>query len=228
MPRGRRVGVLIVVAWCAVLGLAGAPAARADAIPPGKKSVDYCFEVANLDAYPDYVFLAYFGQPGGGYTVIAPGQCIHFYKFSHPALYAMARADFDPAAIPGDRVAERAYFTGATGLIPSSVTIQPVSLVDQDDPVSAVVDVLRITALDGRALAVEKAAVRYTFVDGTTEELPYRTQDARPAPTGHVALPGAGATPGARAFWWAWYVALPAAALLGLGAIFALRRRRHA
>lgn len=223
MPRGRWVGVVLVVAWWAVLALAGAPAARADAIPPGKKGVEYCFEVANLDAYPDYVFLAYFGQPVGGHVVIAPGQCVHFYKFSRPALYAAARAGFDTAAIPGDRAAERAYFADTAGLIPSDVTIQPVSLVDQDDPVSAVVDVLRVTALDGRALAIEKAAVRYTFVDGTTEELPYQTQDARPAPTGHVALPASGA----RAFWWVWYVALPVAALLGLGAIF-LRRRRHA
>ena len=35
-------------------------AVKADIIPEGEKSVQYCFQVLSTERYPDYVFLVYF------------------------------------------------------------------------------------------------------------------------------------------------------------------------
>ncbi|HET8630774.1 MAG TPA: hypothetical protein VFL91_25430 [Thermomicrobiales bacterium] len=179
--------------------------ARADVIPPGQKGVGYCFEVANLAAYPDAVVLAYYayGTPSAAppasvlaYTVVRPGACASFYKGATARFAALPRAAFDPAAIPRDGEGRARYFATDPHLARAALMVMPISTVDQRDPRTAVVDVLAIAGLTATTLDLRLARVRYTYVDGSSEELPYTGGD-RPAPhqTARAASPSLPSSP---------------------------------
>lgn len=170
------VGILLAGISAAV----GAKTAQADMLVPGQKTVSYCYKIANLKDFPDYTIVATY-DPIGNPTVVKDGECEGFYKYSHPTLFATTKAGFDIAQIPRGSN-QKTYFTNNPAFVPSKVAIYSVSTVDQKDPRSKVVDVLKIVDITSTELQVEKSSVIYTYENGTTEELPYRNQEERPAP----------------------------------------------
>lgn len=75
-------GLFILVC---LLGLSNL--ALADMMPGGYKSVSYCFIIENQKDYSDYGFISH-GYPMGQWEIINPGECVHFYKYSSPTVYA--------------------------------------------------------------------------------------------------------------------------------------------
>ena len=192
-------------------------AVRADVIPPGQRSVQYCFEIANAAAFPDYVLVA--ALIPSGHQVITGGECTGLYRGA--TIYAMKRSDYNPAAIPQEGQAQRAFFASSPQVIRPGVQVNALRTVAQGDPRTAVADVLTIAALTDTALDLGFTGVRYTFNNGTTQEIPYQEQGQRPEPS--AVAPVAQLT--SRAISFAWFALLPLAALIAIGAIIILRRR---
>jgi MYXO-CTERM domain-containing protein len=210
--------------WLAALALAplsallvSASPTSADVLMPGQKMLSYCFEISNLAEYPDYVFIVNFAEPIGGHQIIEPGKCFQFYKLARPVIYAILKAGFNPSEIPnasGDKAAEKKYFDTNPKMLKSDVKVFNPGAVDEKDPRSEVVDVLKITGMDGQKLNIQKDSVRYTYTNGARETLPYVSQDDFPVPKAAPAPP-----------YLYGLIAVPVLAALGLGFLF-LRRRR--
>lgn len=58
-----------------------------DMMPAGYKSVNYCFIIENQAEYSNYGFMSH-GYPMGQWEVIKSGDCVGFYKYSSPIIYA--------------------------------------------------------------------------------------------------------------------------------------------
>ena len=190
----------------------------ADLIAPGTKYVYYSFKISNMDEYPEYTFIAYFQNPVGGHEVIEQGESISFYKFSNPKIYAIKKSDFNEEDIGTDDLEEKEYFENNTKLIPSEIVIYSVSSASLNDPVEKITDILEIVNLDDNNLEIRYSKVQYTYVDETTEELDYQTDDIRPEPSKEGIMP--------MLFARFWYVILPIMALVAIALILVLRKRR--
>lgn len=206
----------LALATFATLTLPALPAS-ADLIMPGQKVVSYCFQIANMADYPDYVFLMNLAQPVGGHQVIQQGQCVSFYKLARPVIYAIKKTDFNPAEIPDgtrDKAGEKAYFDTNPKLLRSDVSISNLNTVDEKDPRKEAKDILRIDGIGGQTLTMHKESVQYTYENGASETLPYTQQEVRPEPKS-VPAP-----------WYLYgFIAVPVLAAVGIGLIL-LRRRR--
>ncbi len=192
----------------------------ADVIFPGPnlyKSVGYCFEISNIDDYPDYTFIAHPLAVGTGHKIIKQGDCISFYKFSRPTVYAIKNTDFDKNSIGTGYENEKNYFETNTKLIPSGIEISSIGYIDSNNPLKSAVDVFSIVSLTDNGLEIEKSKVIYTYTDGTTEEKAY-LHDTRPEPSRKLFVPS----------WFTefWYIILPILAAIVIVIILLLRRRK--
>jgi hypothetical protein len=205
-------------------------AVSADVISSGYKSVRYCFRVENINDYPDYVFIAYFQNPMGGHKVINQNDCITFYKFSNPTIYAIKRNDFNEGEIsPSQQVEiwqqEKNYFNTNTRLIASGINIRSTNTVKIYDPTQQIIDVFRIGELNNFSLTISPLKVIYKYADGTSEEKFYQTplknidSTNRPEASRKPFLLG----------WFIgfWYIILPLAAITIFLTIIILRRIRR-
>jgi hypothetical protein len=196
----------------------------ADILEPGMKEIDYCFQVENIKDYSEYVFLSYFQEPVGGHKVINQGDCVSFYKFSNPTIYAIKKGDFNENEIGSTDEQEKNYFQNNKKLIASGLSIKSIGSVKENDPRQKVVDVYKIESLDSTSLKIIPLKVIYTYTDGTSEEKIYQSQPnstetpKRPEPSKKTSLP----------YWFSiiWYIVLPLVALVIIIAILIYRRTK--
>ncbi len=207
--------------WIILLGLMMFVApimASADFVMPGEKQIDYCFQISNLGDYPAYSFVAYFQDPMGGHEIINKNECVSFYKFSSPKIYAIKSANLIGVTIPTENVAEKSFFATNKYLIASDLKIQSTSFVAVNDPLEKIVDVFKIVSLSAGTFVMEKEKAIYTYADGTTEEKTYVDQNVMPERTKTALLP-----------WWFekfWFVIVPIAALAVIIVVLVIRRLR--
>jgi hypothetical protein len=159
-----------------------------------------------------------------GYNVIENGECVSFYKYNVPVIYAINKSLFDEKPLADIMNSENRsklseYFASDGNFIPSDVSIKPVSTLPDTDPTSKVVDVLEITSLAGNKLEIEKSKVVYTYDDGTSDEKPYINQDVRPASSRQPIIPVNS--------YQILYLIVPAAALIIITGILVFRRTRR-
>ncbi|HLC52423.1 MAG TPA: hypothetical protein VJI98_04225 [Candidatus Nanoarchaeia archaeon] len=190
----------------------------ADIIPVGYKGVSYCFEISNIEDYQDYTFIAYFQEPMGGHKVISKEDCVSFYKFSNPIIYAIKNSDFNEADIGTEYEDEKLYFSSNPNLLSSNFEINSISTIPENDPKNKIVDVLEITSLSENNFVLTKSKVVYTYTDGTTEEITYTNQNTRPEASRQPILP--------RWFAKLWYIIIPLIAVLAFVAILLIRKFR--
>lgn len=151
-----------------VLGaLAAAAPARADApAPDGTRYAGYGFRVDNVEAFADYVVLAYpvstsNGAPYTGYEEATPGVVIQVgRRGGRPDLYAMRRADYtawkatytDKGGVMEDPQLE-ALFTGGKP-IKCSASVSPRHTLPASAPPGEILDVFRVEAIDDSRCSV--------------------------------------------------------------------------
>ncbi len=216
-------GVCALAVWCAVLPV------RADVVQPGMRNLSYCFELSDTSAFADYAFLISFGPPTGGYAVYAAGDCVQFYKFASPRVYAIRRAALAQTQLPpaSDEKAQQAFFATNRNLIPSDFAITPPGPVPSSSPLRAVTDVIWIAAITPTGLTIVPGLVRYTDADGRTESLPYLGSMTRPEPSPHRITRLSAGLLGDFASGWSWGSALISGVAL-VATLLLAGRRWHA
>jgi len=179
--------LFVLFLFWAVLLLA-APKVSADLLIPGYKGVEYCFQIENTNDFPDYTFVVHYTFAMEGYQVIRGNECLSFYKFNVPKIYAINKLLFNEAPLisimnSGNHSKLTEYIANDKNFIPSDVEIKAISQVVDTDPTKKIVDVLKIISIENDKLEIEKSKTIYTYTDDTTEEKAYATQDVRPLPS---------------------------------------------
>ncbi len=199
------------------------PAAFADVLFPGEKSVGYCFEISNIGEYPGYAFVASFYGANGGYNVAEEGECVGFYKFDRATVYAIKKEKFDEIDFTDveklEKIKEEGYFEKNKDFVPSGIEIHHgQSTVAETDPLEKTVDVLEIVSLSETGFNLKKSKVIYAYLGGFVEEKVYTSQDERPPRSLGAILPA----------WFTafWVITFPITALIIIGLILLYRRRK--
>lgn len=182
----------------------------ADVIEPGTKSVSWCYEISNVNDYPDYVFV-YNEERVTGHGIIHQGDCFSFYKIGLTSIYAIKKTEFNENEL------NREFFSkNNPKLIKSNLQLNAFGSVQENDPLQKAVITLDIVSLTENNINIQKSKVIYTYTDGTSEEKVFQTQDITPESSRTAISP-----------WWFakfWYVVLPIVAILLIGLVLLLRR----
>ena len=183
-------------------------AMSADLIIPGTKSVNWCYEISNINDYPDYVFVF---KGVTDYGIINQRDCFNFYKNGLASIYAIQKTEFDKNEL------NREFFKrNSSKLIKSNIQLNAFGLVQKDDPLQKVVITLDILSLSKNNFDIQKSKVTYTYADGTSEEKVFQSQETMPKQSKITTLPWQFAK--------FWYVILPIVAIVLINIIFLIRR----
>lgn len=185
-------------------------AVSADLIIPGTKSVNWCYEISNINNYPNYVFV-FNEERVTGHKVINQGDCFSFYKIGLTSIYAIPKAKFDESELSGEFFEEN-----NPKLIKSNIQLNAFGSVQENDPLQKAVITLDIKSLSESSFDIQKSKVTYTYTDGTSEEKVFQSQEIIPEPSETAFMP-----------WWFakfWYIILPIVAIVLIGIILLVRR----
>ncbi len=171
----------------------------ADIVPLGYKYVSYCFEISNIDDFPDYTFIASPVFVNSEYKVIKKNECVGFYKLCSPRVYAIKNSNFyrlqQDMQMRRTRSNMSEYekymksFLQSSNATPSNIKIYSQDQVFFLSPLDKIVEVFRIKNLTDSKLELIKSKVIYTYTDGNTEEKAYISQNIRPRPSRQSILP---------------------------------------
>jgi|SRR3989338_7245983 len=214
----------------------------ADVIIPRTKSIDWCYEISNINDHPNYRFLLLDKSGLSSYSVIKQGDCISFYKLGVPSIYALTQENFNelsdeltaltgtslwssPTWAQEDTLNYREnylkvenYLGNYTKFIPSNIKLDSYGVVSKNDPLEKVRIVLEISLLNRNNFEIKKSKVIYTYNDGTSEEKIFQDQNITPEPSRKAVLPG-----GFARFW---YIILPILAIIVILIILLKRKRK--
>jgi len=177
---------------------------------PGTKSVNWCYEISNINDYTNYVFV-FNEERVTGHEVINQGDCFSFYKIGLTSIYAIPKTEFNESEL------NREFFEeNNPKLIKSNIQLNAFGSVQENDPLQKAVITLDVQSLSENSFDIQKSKVTYTYTDGTSEEKVFQSQGTMPEPSKTAILP-----------WWFakfWYVILPIVAIALIGIILLIRR----
>jgi hypothetical protein len=182
----------------------------ADIIIPGTKYVNWCYEISNINNYPNYVFV-FNERIVTGHKIINQGDCFNFYKMGLTNIYAIPQAKFNESELN-----EEFFEENNPKLIKSNIQPDPFGLVQENDPLQEVIITLNIESLSENSFDIKKSKVTYTYTDGTSEEKVFQSQEIMPERSKTAILP----------LWFAklGYVILPLVAIILIVIILLVRR----
>ena len=182
----------------------------ADLMIPGTKSVNWCYEISNINDYTNYVFV-FNEERVTGHEVINQGDCFSFYKIGLTSIYAIPKTEFNESEL------NREFFEeNNPKLIKSNIQLNAFGSVQENDPLQKAVITLDVQSLSENSFDIQKSKVTYTYTDGTSEEKVFQSQGTMPEPSKTAILP-----------WWFakfWYVILQIVAIALIGIILLIRR----
>jgi len=215
-----------------------------DMSPYAIKGVNYCFRISNIKDYPEYVFLQYSKKSvqrcqdcnwSGGHFIINIDDCVTSKdKEDSSTVYAIGKENFKEFEISSEIKEEEKYFETNNNLIYSGIIINPVYFVDvtfegyKKSKTVKIIDVLEITNLDSNNFELKKIGRVYGQSDGreksfdsflynVVEESIFYEKEPLLNKINNLVSP--------RALLNYWYI-IPLLAVLGMIAIFLLRRHR--
>lgn len=159
---------------CTISVALAATSARADIAPDdGTRFAEYGFRVDNLEAFPEFVVLAYpwslsNGAPTYEHTEVKPGEVVSVGRRSDdPKLYAMRRADYAAwtASNPADGdfyAPQREALFASDKLMKCGATVSPMHYVPGDYQ-GGVLDVFAAQSIDAggcKIVAVPEKSLR--------------------------------------------------------------------
>ncbi len=182
---------------------------HADEIIPGMRHIGWCYEIPNVDDYPDYIFV--FNEPRlWSEGVINKDSCFTFYKNGLGSVYAINKSEFNASEINHE------FFSkNNPKLIKSRLELYAYGMVKENDPLKDARITLRIVSLTAENLDIQKSKITFTYVDGTSEEKGFITQDVNPEPSKKSVAPTK-----------FWYLIIPILAAIIIAVILLLRKRK--
>ena len=185
-------------------------AVSADLIIPGTKSVDWCYEISNINDYPNYIFV-FNEELLTGHRIINQGDCFNFYKNGLTSIYAIKKTEFNENEL------NRKFFEeNNSKLIKSNIQLNAFGSVQENDSLQKAVITLDILSLSKNNFDIQKSKITYIYTDGTSREKIFQSQETIPESSKTAIL-----------LWWfvkLWYVILPIVAIVLIGIIFLIRR----
>ena len=146
----------------ALLFLALPSLVLADIAIPGQKQIDFCYNITNMDKYPDYVFLIHDKYTSRFTLEIKPGDCFSFYKIGRPEVFAVKKSDYVE-----EEARNEEYFSGPK-TIPSGFQLSAKGSVTVLDPLDKVTTLLEIVSLNDTKLEIKKIDAIKTYVGGAS------------------------------------------------------------
>ncbi len=197
-------------------------AVSADLIMPGTKPVSWCYEISNINDYPDYVFV-FNEERLAAHGIINQGDCFSFYKIGLTSIYAISKTEFVESGLNKELTNKelsefnREFFQeNNTRLIKSNIQLNAFGSVQENDPLEKAVITLDIQSLSENDFNIQKSKITYTYTDKTSEEKVFQSQEVTPKPSEIAISP-----------WWFakfWYIILPIVAIVLIGIILLARR----
>ena len=146
-----------------LVGMIIPEAVHADIIDPGKKGVDWCYKIDNMQDYQEYEWGHYNSLIG--VASINQGECFKFSKMGEVSIYAIKKTEI------GENQLDYYFITqNKDNLAMANTQLTAYGVVDEDDPLTKAETTLHINLLEGTKLDIQKTKVSYTYSDGTSEE----------------------------------------------------------
>lgn len=166
------------------------PVAWADVLPPGESPVNYCFQITNLDKYPNYFLIAYIKSQNPNLPtynrILQSGKCLGLNGYrEYSDIYAIKKALLKSQDIVKSEEGEAIKDLNSKKalLIPAKTSITSLRLLPDKYGIKEVADVLEIVAIAPKSLDLRYKEVVYTSKEGNSETKAYQVQDTRPLPS---------------------------------------------
>jgi len=189
-----------------LVGMIIPEAVHADLIDPGKKGVDWCYKIDNMQDYQEYE-LGYYDSLIG-VASINQGECFKFSKMGEVSIYAIKKTEI------GENQLDYYFITqNKDNLAMANTQLTAYGVVDEDDPLTKAEITLHINLLEGTKLDIQKTKVSYIYSDGTSEEKAFNLDESMsgsPRKGNSTAL----------------YFIIPVIAILVIGVILLLRKHK--
>jgi hypothetical protein len=170
------------------------PAVWADAIITGESPVSYCFQIANLDEYPNYLLIAHVQSENSNLPtrnrIFEPDKCLRLYGYrEYSDVYAIKKSLVKPPEIitsdDGDKELQD-FNAKKAQLLPAAISIKSIRTMSEIYGVKEVADVLEVEKITDKFLYLRYKEVVYTSILGTLEKRTYDNQ--RPLPFNFLLL----------------------------------------
>ena len=189
-----------------LVGMIIPEAVHADLIELGKKGVDWCYKIDNMQDYQEYE-LGYYDSLIGAAS-INQGECFKFSKMGEVSIYAIKKTEI------GENQLDYYFITqNKDNLAMANTQLTAYGVVDEDDPLTKAEITLHINLLEGTKLDIQKTKVSYIYSDGTSEEKAFNLDESMsgsPRKGNSTAL----------------YFIIPVIAILVIGVILLLRKHK--
>lgn len=198
----------------------------ADVLPDGKKKISFSFEVANIDSYPDYVFLAYpvnisGGRPMFEYVALKNSTAVGMEcRFGTPVIYAIKRElfngeDLSTAGLTTEEEKDKklaAYFKENKNLI-HSINVSCNNYVDKGEKYSSMTRQYKISRVTSDTMIINTEKVLYKDGSGNVidEKVPGEKGDVVTPTKNSLSL---------------FYLALPVIALIAIISVVLIRKMK--
>src|SRR3989344_5755642 len=162
-----------------------APSALGDIISTGNKPVNYCFQIENIEQYPDYIFFISSPRPEYAHGKIINSECARSISSMGFTIYSVEKSNYNEEYFVWlDYQADYDFNVNKTKLgdklIQYELMLYGVRSIQENDPTTEIKDILEIKSITDSKLDVQKTKRVFTFNDGTTEEQVYTNQEIAP------------------------------------------------
>lgn len=221
--------LLIALIFGLCLTVFGMATAKADAVSPDEKFVDYCVKVNNLSNFSDYTFMARDTiRNKSDYNVINDGACVNSFQYGGEFM-AIKKSDVPATGLPENLSPSAGTFLQENSKIVRNKTL-PISRrfsMNKNSPVEQISETWEISQLDATKLEVKPVSITYTYKGGVTETKPFTDPKFRPVASGTVPNSNSAAFISNTPDWtWVWYAVVPVVALLAIAAMLIFRQPR--
>jgi hypothetical protein len=163
--------------------------ASSDVLSPGESPVSYCFQINNVNKYPNYLFVAQVKSQNANLRsfnrILKQNKCLDLNGYrQYSEIFAIKKNQVKSQEIvkveQGEEI--KNFNTKKSFLIPAKGIIDSVRTFEDKYNVDKIADVLEITAIKPKSLEFKYKEVTYTLKNGTTQTQAYQQQNNRPNP----------------------------------------------
>lgn len=159
-----------------------------DVIVPGTREIPLYYQIANINQYPEYVFLIH-GVPYPSYEVLNSSE-FSTYKLSIFSIYALSRTEFSRKTLEEMNDYQLNEFFQDDARLRRS----PLELsgnfrdIPSSSNIERAVMILEIDDVKSQELVITKKQMKYYFKDGSYQLIDFQSQGQIPAPKYHLKI----------------------------------------